>query len=72
MRSQTIDLNGDKKLFRCTIVRCEGSYLMNVPVTELIWHSNLMSIFIHSEVEMSVEPLKLYYVPMKVIQQAAQ
>lgn len=45
----------------------KGSYLVDVPVNELIWHLNLMSIFIHSEVEISVEPFQLYSVPMKVI-----
>lgn len=45
----------------------KGSYLVNVPVIELIWHLNLMSVFIHSEVEMSVDPFQLYSVPVKVI-----
>lgn len=58
----------DEKIFEgAPLCDVKGSYLVNVPVNELIWHLNLMSIFIHSEVEMSVEPFQLYSVPMKVI-----
>lgn len=45
---------------------------MNVPVSELSWHLDLASIFIHSEVNVTAEPLKLHTVPLLVIQQTPQ
>lgn len=45
---------------------------MNVPVAELSWNLNLMGVFIHSEVNVSAEPLELHAVPLLVIQQTSQ
>jgi len=44
---------------------------VNFPVAELNWDVDLMSILIHGEVEVSVEPLQLYVVPVLVVQQTA-
>lgn len=41
--------------------------LVNVPVTELSWNLNLVGIFIHREVNVTAEPLKLHTVPLLVI-----
>lgn len=41
--------------------------LVNVPVTELSWNLNLVGVFIHSEVNVSAEPLELHAVPLLVI-----
>lgn len=40
---------------------------MNVPVAELSWNLNLVGVFIHSEVNVSAEPLELHAVPLLVI-----
>lgn len=41
-------------------------------MAELSWDVNLPGVFVHAEVEVHVEPLQLYTVPVLVIQQAAQ
>lgn len=46
--------------------------LVNVPVAELSWYVNLMSVFIHGEVEVSAESLQPDMVPVLVIKQATQ
>ena len=46
------------------------SHLVDVPVAELSWYVYLMGVFIHSEVEVSAEPLQFNKVPVLVIQQA--
>lgn len=46
--------------------------LIYVPVAEFSWYLNLMSIFIHGEVEVSAEPLNLHRVPVLVIEQTSK
>lgn len=48
------------------------TYLVNVPVAELGWNLNLMSVSVHGEVEVSAESLQLHAVPLLVVEQTSQ
>lgn len=44
------------------------SHLVNIPAAEFCRDVNLLSVFIHGEVEVSVESLQFYVVPVLVIE----
>ena len=57
----------DNRITNCLFKVYRKSHLVDVPVAELSRHVNLLGVFVHGEVEVSVEPLQLHMVPVLVI-----